>query len=652
MNASRMKKIITLLSSGEFISSEVISAKTGVNVRTISGDLKEMQEVVRKHGGRLERKPWYGNRLVVEDKEAFGAFCKEVFAAEGRGCFDSSEDRMEYILRRFFYEREYLRAETLCEEIGIGHTALSQDLKLMRSLMGQYHLELETRPYYGMRIGGTEFHKRLCINGILIRKIDQKKPLMVSNVLDDGRKEAISRIGRVVEEVLHDNGIEMPYVIMQNLTILLMIVEERAERGFFVQKGIADSVENLTEDERRAAGEILERLGRERDFCYPGQEVQALWLFIGAYRIVRRESLGAGGKRITEENSRLCRRILLSIGNDYGCDFTGDEDLLGGLELHMISLFLRRQYGIAVTNPMLGDMKSRDLMGYIYGMKAASVMGGSSVSDDEIGYLAQFFILALERKNTDEGRKRILVISGTGKGSERLLEYRMRKVFGNYIADMESCDVTQLPYQQFDRFDCAITTVPLYRQLPVPVKQIDFFMRNEDFNRIRRFLTGMHRNTMRDYMCPDYFFKDEEGNLREILGRMEERVAGILPEVCQNEEEEGETGPWFRAAMVSAGTEYPALVIHPLKSRWSRTGLFVCTLKKPVSYEGKKISVLFMIAPSNRVDRKLMVFYKLISLLLRHPMGLREVIRSQSYDVLMEWFERIETDIREMAEIL
>lgn len=127
--------------------------------------------------------------------------------------------------------------ENLCEEIGTGHTALSQDLKGIRSLLTRYHLRLEARPYYGMRIEGTEFHKRLCINEILIRQIDQKRPLMVSNVLDDRRKEAISRISQVVEAVLHENGIEMPYVIMQNLVILLMIVQERAERGFFVQGG-------------------------------------------------------------------------------------------------------------------------------------------------------------------------------------------------------------------------------------------------------------------------------------------------------------------------------------------------------------------------------------------------------------------------------
>lgn len=648
MNIKRMKKIITLLSSGEFLSSEVISAKTGVNVRTISSDLNELQDIIRKHGARLERKPWYGNRLFIEDEEAFDHYCGILFAAEKAGCFDSSEDRVEYLLRRFLEEKEYLRMEDLCEEIGIGHTALSQDFKLMRSVLQRYHLELEVRPHYGMRIVGTEFHKRLCINGILIKHIDQKNPLIQSKVLNEGRKEAIGRISQVVETVLHDNGIEMPDVIMQNLTILLMILKERAEHGFIVQKGIARAADNLTEDERRGAKEILKQLGKERNFCYPEEEVQALTLFIGAYRIVREEELGEKGKHITEENAALCLRILMSIREDYGCDFTGDKELLHELELHMISLFLRRQYGIAVTNPMLGEMKSRDLMGYIYGMKAAALFKSPSVSEDEIGYLAQYFILALERKSMEEGKKRILLISATGKGSERLLAYRMRKVFGNYIAGLESCDIRQLPFQDFRRFDCAITTVPLYRELPVPVKQINFFMGNEDFNRIRRFLTSLHRNTMREYMKPEYFFSDEEGDLTKILDRMEGKIAGL----CGLEALKADGGTGEQKMVISTGAEYPVLIVHPLKSRTKGTCLFVCVPKKPVSYHEKKISMIFFVEPRKKTDRRLMVFYKLVSLLLNHPVGLREVIKSRSYDVLMEWFERIETDIREMAEIL
>lgn len=648
MNSKRMKKIITLLSSGEFISSEVLSAKTGVNVRTISADLTELQDTIKKHGARLERKPWYGNRLLVEDEESFGNYCKSLFVVEKAGQWDNSEDRMEYLLRRFLYEKEYLRMEDLCEEIGIGHTALSQDLKLMRSMLQRYQLKLEMRPHYGMHIEGTEFHKRLCINGILIRHIDQKKPLIHSNVLDDGRKEAISKISQVVEDVLHNNRIEMPHVIMQNLTILLLIIQERAEHGFIVQRGIAKAVENVTEDERCVAKEILERLGVEKNFSYPQEEIQALSLFISAYRIVQWEDVKVGGKRITEENALLCSRILTSIRDDYGCDFTGDEELLHALELHMISLFLRRQYGIAVTNPMLGDMKSRDLMGYIYGMKAASLIQSPSISEDEIGYLTQYFILALERKNMEEGKKRILLISGTGKGSERLLAYRMKKVFGNYIASLESCDVRQLSYQEFERFDCVITTVPLYREIPVPVKQINFFMGNEDFNRIRRFLTSLHRNTMREYMEPEYFFRDEEGELSEIIHKMEIRMI----ELCQLQDLREDEGTWGNGMVILAGAEYPVLVVHPLKSRTKRTCLFVCTPKKPVLYQGKKISMIFMIEPQNKTDRKFMVFYKLIGLLLSHPVGLREVIKSQSYQVLMDWFERIETDIREMAEIL
>lgn len=643
MNVERMKKIIMLLSSGRFISLDCISAETGVNARTSSTDLNELQDMLAKHGARLERKPRYGNRLLIQDEKAFQDYCRSLFLLERPDCLESSEERMEFLLRRFLYEKGYLRMEALCEEIGIGQTALSQDLKQMRSILRQYHLELKVRPHYGMQLVGTEFHKRLCLIGILIRHIDQRRHLLFSNVLDDRRKEAVKRISQVTEYVLYENRIRMSYVAMQNLTIYLMIIQERVRNGFIVQGSITEFVQNLTEDERRSARKILNRLGADENFSYPEEEIRALSLFICAYRSVQREALCAEGKQITEENAALCSSILASIREDYGCDFTQDEELLCELELHMISVLLRRQYGIAVPNPMLKEMKTRDLMGYIYGMKAAALMN-PPISEDEIGYLTQYFILALERKHLEEGKKQILMISGTGNGSEKLLAYRMKKVFGNYIARLESCDITQLPYQDFSRYDCAVTTVPLYTELPVPVKQINFFMGNEDFNTLRRFLTSLHRNSMKDYMDAELFFKEEQGELMDIIGRMEAKAANICgiktPPAQENR------------VIFTADTEYPVLIVHPMKSYTDRTKLVVCTLKKPAPYLGKKLSMIFMIIPQKKTDRRLMVFYKLVSLLLNNPVSLREVIKSQSYDALLKQFEQIEAGIRETAEIL
>lgn len=104
--------------------------------------------------------------------------------------------------------------------------------------------------------------------------------------------------------------------------------------------------------------------------------------------------------------------------------------------------------------------------------------------------------------------------------------------------------------------------------------------------------------------------------------------------------------------VISADTEYPVLIVHPLKSYTDRTRLLVCTLKKPALYQGKKIAMIFMIAPQKKTDRKLMVFYKLVSLLLNNPVSLREVIKSQSYETLMNRFDQLEAGIRETAEIL
>ena len=66
-------------------------------MRTISADLKELQDMIGKHGGRLERKSWYGSRLETDyggkfravPQDSYGGFgmIKAVILRRMRNCF-------------------------------------------------------------------------------------------------------------------------------------------------------------------------------------------------------------------------------------------------------------------------------------------------------------------------------------------------------------------------------------------------------------------------------------------------------------------------------------------------------------------------------------------------------------------------------------
>lgn len=88
-------------------------------------------------------------------------------------------------------------------------------------------------------------------------------------------------------------------------------------------------------------------------------------------------------------------------------------------------------------------------MAYVSSKAILTPEYGTMPSDDEVGYIALSFALALERKKSGPVRKNVLVVCATGAGSARLLEYRYCKVFGDQLGTITTCDVSTIAEQDF-----------------------------------------------------------------------------------------------------------------------------------------------------------------------------------------------------------
>lgn len=73
-----------------------------------------------------------------------------------------------------------------------------------------------------------------------------------------------------------------------------------------------------------------------------------------------------------------------------------------------------------LKNPLLKDIKARFPMAYAIALHSSSILTeryGHELKDDEVGYLALAFALAIERQNTELPKKNILIVCASGKGS-------------------------------------------------------------------------------------------------------------------------------------------------------------------------------------------------------------------------------------------
>ena len=107
-----------------------------------------------------------------------------------------------------------------------------------------------------------------------------------------------------------------------------------------------------------------------------------------------------------------------------------------------------------------------------------------------MGYIAMAFALAIERQRTEMPKKNILVVCASGQGSARLLEMRYRREFGDLIDTCSACDVASIGEIDFSNIDYVFTTVPLPRAVPVPVREVTYFLDSSEARHIKQILGG------------------------------------------------------------------------------------------------------------------------------------------------------------------
>lgn len=132
----------------------------------------------------------------------------------------------------------------------------------------------------------------------------------------------------------------------------------------------------------------------------------------------------------------MVSQMLDAVYEAFLFDFRSDLELRMNLAQHIVPLAVRLQYNMKLKNPLLKDIKARFPMAYAIALHSSSILTeryGHELKDDEVGYLALAFALAIERQNTELPKKNILIVCASGKGSAQLLHYRYRQEFGSYV---------------------------------------------------------------------------------------------------------------------------------------------------------------------------------------------------------------------------
>lgn len=316
--------------------------------------------------------------------------------------------------------------------------------------------------------------------------------------------------------------------------------------------------------------------------------------YIAIHLATRQRPGDDGANVISDEVWRTVSSMLERVWEAYRIDFRRDVELRMNLAHHVVPLSMRLKFNLEQKNPLLDDIKAKFPLAYSMAQDASVVLRktyDSEVSEEEVGYIALAFALAIERSKTKLPRKRVLIVCASGAGTARLLEYRLCREFGLAEGDVSTCDMVSAAHMDFSQVDYIFTTVPLGFEPPVPVRLIGSLFDESGLS------TSGQTASLVPCGCGTLSYFDEclffahlsfptKRAVLDFLITQMERV-GVVPD-------EFRALVWERESLASTCLGNEVALPHPARAVGHETRVAVGLLDEAVNWDGHPVRVVFL----------------------------------------------------------
>ncbi|WP_373128366.1 BglG family transcription antiterminator [Dielma fastidiosa] len=629
MNKNQKIIMKELLASDVPLTSEHLALTCGVSSKSIRRYLADLKDQCEQHGATIIMKPGLGNLIRIDDEEKFHTFLEKERSSQKIP--NSPEERLDYLLNLLLYNSDYVKVSDIADDLFISTSRLSIDLKNLRSLLDNYHLKIVNKPNYGIKIQGNERDRRICMAEYYMKKRNDDT---TSNPNDAYQV----MINNVITKVLVQKNIHMSDIALQSLAIHLLIAVERIKTSNIIQLTSETQQKMEAKGEYSIALALKDAIEHTFGITLPISEICYLTQHLIGKKHFESDT-NEFDVEVNEEVTILVNVILRSIFDQTRMDFYNDIDLKMNLMLHMIPFLERVRNQMMVHNPIINDIKEKYSFAYelaSIGLSAVCERLKVKITEDEISFFALHFILALERKREEVAPSNILIVCSTGRATSQLLAYQIQKKFGDRINVIRIIEAHRLDQMNLESFDFIFSTVPIHKEYPLPIRQINNLLEEKDFNLIESCLkAGTAKLHIRDLMDEKLFFTDidaqnKEEALQILIQKVSDHVS--IPDnfyqlVLEREE--------------FASTELNNLVAIPHPNCAVTNSTFIATgiLKKPIIWNSKPVQIIFLIAimPNNKQD--LRDFYEGVVDFVTKEKNTTELLHRQTYDNLMNLLE-------------
>lgn len=622
MIETRLKQIFDYLTLDyDYHTSKEIGEVMELSSKTIRKEINSLNLAIKDKGAIIESKPGKGFIFKIKNKDKFKSFLKNDWYKYAYYQEEDGDKNLRYvnILRMFLFSNSYIKQYELAEVFHISESQINKDLPYVREILENYDLNLISKPYYGMKVEGSEKNIRLAIKNEI-----GEDPILFD---DDENRDLFRQIQGIIDEMDFGEDYYMPYVNFKNLVIHIYISILRIKQGKYIH--FSKDLENniVDNNEFRIANKIAVELEEKLGIEIPNQELAYITMHLIAKNTIRDQ------EKISTEILELSQGIIDEIYKVSKYDFRANIDFYFALAIHIGPLINRIKYGFNMKNPILDDIKDNKIP-YLLATIGANVINekySCKLSEDEIGYIALHVMAAMN--NNSLNQKKILIICGSGNSSAQIMKAQLNRKFKENIDSIDTTDLRSLENINMKNYDLIISSVDLNNTYDLPIVYVDIIFSKVDFDNIKIALDDSRLGKIYDIFANSVFIKtDEFTNKLEVLKFIAETIedkSNIKKEKALNQ---------LKCREELGQTSFDNIAIpHILDQIEGDSFSIIIILDQPIKWNDEKIKLVYSLVIGDKLG-DMSLYYENLGEFLSDKHSINKALESKDSMEFMNVF--------------
>lgn len=498
LKKNEMKIIQLLLASDNYISSYEIANSTDISRRRVRDEMKNVKDILESLHLNLLSKPSQG--YYIEGKSSQDLTELQSIINKNERDDDSlipslPDERSNYILSRLINNKDYMKLETLADELLVSRATIANDLVSIKNEFKKYGLKFNQKPNYGIYISGPETGKRKCLVDSVFKNLN------VSDMYFDFLDTYFNSPDYEIIQILREYAISISDISLIDFLISFSISAARISCGYLINQETKDFEKYQNRTEYFVAKKLALYAREHFNVEFDEYEIQNITIQL----ICKRSSKGL--TFIKDLNIiNLQNEILDKIKEKTLITFN-DEHFNKVFPLYLKYTLIRQKYGEKIRTPLYEDIQYDYPLAYYLAQIVSQTIKKHTKTGISRSEITNFTILFNNTINNKKySQKKVLLINCMSESIKTFINHFVEKELYDQLVITKSIHYYEIEEQDLNQYDLIISTASIHRQLPIPVISVNYIMTQDDIIHIKSYLSYLFNDEqMLYYFHPNFY---------------------------------------------------------------------------------------------------------------------------------------------------